>query len=534
MKTNIYSISFYIVFNLLQVFAGNADAKEIQVRAVFKKPEIISSDQIEFYTGKSRGLQLSNKQCFEFILPESLRGRIPDYAYIRHRKEYVYSSRNQNGLDINNAWLQVSFHNPEDRKWYIWSDQFGPIKRSAARSADKPKKNTLYNFIQNVGFFSPDKVRITNLAEGDPKLAISSVHALGIVFLNQRKSNDSVTRVFSRYSQPNSLTLRYIVDKEHGLELQKGNSFVFAIPEKLQNKSVFHIILKHRKAFSLAYDPLNPEAFDPDAAYVRIEARDRRSGYWHCWADRSSLAKFSEVRAHDNAENETLHNCLRTFGPILPDKIRVTNVGQGDPLRSVSRIHELEIVFFPDLVSSMVLENIFTPETVFCRPDKNKPVSLLGGGPRLGGKFPGALVLGKNLGKRISLIKQLPEEYRFDTGPMDDEQYKVNSDGELLIRLPQGKKIESVELAIGDLDITSKSFNKDGYFGRSGSAQASVILVGEKKSELPLLTNNNIGMAGIIVCGGPTREFITGINNFIKIVVKNDNAFLMGYRILLK
>jgi len=159
---------------------------------------------------------------------------------------------------------------------------------------------------------------------------------------------------------------------------------------------------------------------------------------------------------------------------------------------------------------------------------------LLGGGPRLGGKFPGALVLGKNFRERINKIEQLPEEYRFKTGSQSGRGYKINDEGELLIKLPDNKKIESVELAIGDLDITAMDYNKDGYFGRSGRAQASIYLIKEDKQDLPLLTDNNIGMAGLVVCGGPTEEYITGNNDFIKVRVENDNAFLMGYRILLK
>jgi len=60
---------------------------------------------------------------------------------------------------------------------------------------------------------------------------------------------------------------------------------------------------------------------------------------------------------------------------------------------------------------------------------------LLGGGPRLGGKFPGALVLGKNFRERINKIEQLPEEYRFKTGSQSGRGYKINDEGELLMNV---------------------------------------------------------------------------------------------------
>lgn len=527
-------ILFFILISVTQTYAHLVCNSAQTIRFTFKKPTQLSADKIEFKIGKTRGLQLKNQQCFEFIVPEVFRNRIPDYSYIRHRKEHVYYSENDKGLDPNNPWVQVTFHNPEDNRWYVWSDQFGPLKRSAARPDEKPKKNTLYNFRQNVGVFSPDKIRITNLAQGDPELAIASIHKLGMVYLNQRETEASKTTVFTEYFQPNNLTLRFIADYEHGMQLKKNHSFVFAIPEQLQNKSIFHIILKHRKALSLAHDPLNPEAYDPNAAYILVEAHNKETGYWHKWADRSSLAKFSEVRTHDNPEDETLHNCLRTFGAISPDKIRLTNVGLGEPDKCISRIHELEVVFYPDVASSESIEKIFTPETSFSKPQTGQPVPLLGGGPRLDGKFPGALVLGKNFQKRIEAIQQLPQKHSFKTAAKSSKGYKITEEGDLLIKLPVNKQIESIELAIGDLDITAMDYNKDGYFGRSGRAQASIYLLKEGKRAFTLLTANNIGMAGMIVSGGPTENYVTGNNDFIKVEVENDNAFLMGYRVLLK
>ena len=103
-----------------------------------------------------------------------------------------------------------------------------------------------------------------------------------------------------------------------------------------------------------------------------------------------------------------------------------------------------------------------------------------------------------------------------------------------MIKLPPNKQIESVELAIGDLDITAMDYNKDGYFGRSGRAQASIFLLKDDKKALPLLTDNNIGMAGMVVSGGPKEAYVTGNGDYIMVEVENDNAFVMGYRILLK
>ncbi|GAB4271908.1 MAG: hypothetical protein Kow0029_10030 [Candidatus Rifleibacteriota bacterium] len=506
-----------------------------RVKATFKKAELTGLDSFEFTIGKDRGIQLKGNETFEFVIPDCFAGRIPDYAYIHHRKEIFYFKPDKNGIDPEDAILEVSFHDPKSGKWIKWSDQFGSGKRSAVRAPYKPKKNTLYNFCNNVGNFSPDLIRITNIANPGQKMAISSVHKIGMVYLTKEDpKNLIIDKKFNKPLEINKLAIRYILDSEKGLELKKNHAFDFLIPVKYQTNHIFHVVLKHRKDPKFAADPDNYDAYDPNAAYILCEARDRKTGFWHRWADRSSLAKFSEVREPGNPEDETLHNCLRTFGPIEPDRFRLINCGTGDEKKCIANIHELEIVFAPDIENCQVLERLFTPETSFNNPGKNILVPLLGGGPRLGGRFPGALVLGPGRKSRIAAIKALPEKYFFEVGKDSEGEYSINSDGELIIRLPAGKIVESVELAIGDLDITSLEYNKDGYFGRSGMAEASIFLDKNESESIPLVINNNLGMAGMVVAGGPVSKYVTSGNDSIRIRISNDVAFLMGYRILLR
>jgi hypothetical protein len=508
--------------------------KDKNCRAIFTRHEIKDNDSIEFNLGRGRGLQLRNRQYFEFIIPESFQGRIPDYAYIHHRKEFVYFKPDENGMDNDNPWIQTAFRNFQTGEWKIWADQFGSKKRSAMRPDEKPKKNTLYNFLEHVGNFAPDRVRIFNLAEGNPELAVASIHKLGLVFLSQKDSDPLTNKVFTDYEKLNRLTLRYDLDKKTGLKLLQNHSFEFVIPENFRNRSIFHIILKHRKDPIYAANPDDFDAFDPNAAYILCEARNQKTGYWHKWADRSSLAKFSEVRTADNPEDETLHNCLRTFGQIEPDRFRLTNVGKGDPDKCIANVHAVEIMFAPDLKNSETIEKIFTPDTSFSRPDLGRPVPLLGGGPRLSGRFPGALVLGKGHEQRIKAIENLPEKHQFETGSRLGENYQIDTNGDLLIKLPSQRAIESIELAIGDLDITSLEYNKDGYFGRSGKAEVSIFIEKQNRESIPLLLKNNLGMAGMVLCGGPGFDYLTDPGDRLRIVVSNDIAFLMGFRILLK
>ncbi len=184
-------------------------------------------------------------------------------------------------------------------------------------------------------------------------------------------------------------------------------------------------------------------------------------------------------------------------------------------------------MFAPAREGNSIIEEIFTPETAFSNQADKRPVPLIGGGARLAGKFPGAILLGRNRAARQQKLEQLPEQHRFAVGSGED------ADGNLRIALPAGHRIELVEIAIGDLDITSLEYNKDGYFGRSGSAQASIFIEPAAGRRLPLIENNNVGMAGIITCGGPNENYQTQNGDRLLIEVSNDEAFLMGYRVTL-
>jgi hypothetical protein len=292
-------------------------------------------------------------------------------------------------------------------------------------------------------------------------------------------------------------------------------------------------VLKHRKDPQYAQDPTNPDAFDPNAAYILCELQSKETGAWHRWADRSSMAKFSEVRTNDNPEDETLHNGLRTFGLIPPSRFRLTNVGTGKPHKAVSHVHSLELVFLPDTEGLTYIEEIYTPETAFNNISKGILVPLLGGGPRLGGKFPNAVVLGIRADTRIQAISRLHKRFQFPLPQDTGKNAYLDDKNRLHISLPAQKTLEQVEIAIGDLDITSTTYNKDGYFGRSGRAEASIFLL--NKDDLnrkhPLILRNNIGMAGFISVGAPYAGFRTRKGDEIVIQVNFDAAYLMGYRI---
>lgn len=507
-------------------------AEATRVKAEFRKYERLDADTILFKSGVGHGITLTDGEAVEFVIPEGFRGRLPNYSVIKHRKDPVFID-DPRAYDEDSPWISVYFRDSATGIWHAWQDQFGPEKRAAVAPWFKPKQNTLYNFPEYVGRFSPDKVRVVNRGSGDLSRAVASINSLEIVYLTAEERCAGANKTIAADALvKNTLTIEYGVSSENGVELRPGHSIEFVFPAEFAGRNIASVILKHRKDPAFAADPSNYEAFDPDAAYILCEARSSLDKNWYRWADRSSFAKFSEVRTADNPENETLHNGLRTFGRIAPDRFRLTNVAKGNPDRAIASFHGLEIVFEPTASVTRRIEKIFTPETAFSNSKAGNPVPLLGGGPRLSGRFPGAVLLGAGRKERVAALAALPEQHRFETCE-DPAPAVVNADGSLQIPLPAKCHIQQVELAIGDLDVTSLEFNKDGYFGRSGSAQVSVCILKSSGQQIELLKGGNVGMAGWIVCGGPVENYVTESGDSLLISVENDVAMLMAYGISL-
>lgn len=535
LKTDFFCCPSFVVlimFLLLTQTMHGFAADEIKVKAEFRRFEKLDPDTILFKSGVGHGITIGDGEAVEFVIPAEFRGRVPDYSVIKHRKDRSFME-DPRAFDENSAWISVLFRDSATGIWHKWQDQFGPEKRAAVAPWFKPKQNTLYNFPEYVGRFMPDRVRVINRGSGDVDRAVASISSLEMVFLTAADRCTAENKTISADSRiKNTLAIEYSVAKPEGLELRPGHSIEFVFPAGFAGRNIASVILRHRKDPVFAVDQTYFDAFDPDAAYILCEAHSSIDQNWYRWADRSSFAKFSEVRTADNPENETLHNCLRTFGRIAPDRFRITNVAKGNPEKAIANFHGLEVVFEPVASVTQRIEKIFTPDTAFSDSRAGNPVPLLGGGPRLNGRFPGAVLLGAGRQARAAALAALPDQHYFEICE-DPSPAGIETDGSLRLPLPPGCVIQQVELAIGDLDITSLEYNKDGYFGRSGSAQVSVSILKEGGSRIHLLENGNVGMAGWITCGGPVEKYVTGLHDSLLINVENDVAMLMAYGISL-
>ncbi|PKK91179.1 MAG: hypothetical protein CVV64_05260 [Candidatus Wallbacteria bacterium HGW-Wallbacteria-1] len=500
------------------------------------------ADTILFRTENDDGADIYPGTAMVFDIPLEFRGRILSHGMVRFRKRSERAP--EKGWDSNNAYISFWVHLPGDQKspggsWRIWKDQFGSEKRASAGSALKPKKNTFFNCLQLIGDSGSDRVAISCRGEGDRNLSIATFHELRLVFLGESdsvKPDLRVIRTFSSCGKVNGSTLQYLVNRAEGLSLRHGESLDFEIPEKFQNQHLQYAILTHRKDPSLAVDPGNPDVWDPNPSYVLFEAHDHKRGFWHRWVDRNGSAKFSEIRDAAMPEDEILHNCMKALGTLFFDRVRLTNVGFGDVKKSIASIHELQLVFRPDLSDAHVHQRIYTSETVFPEPGNGRPVPLFGGGPRLAGKFPGALALGVRSYSRISEIIALPEMYGFTVSADPGSGNRIDTLRRLHIKLPVGSEFLYFEMALGDLDSTCLTWNKDGYFGRSGSAEVNIYLRNPRQPgrDCLLLANANVGMACLLAVSPPDGTVMTEEGDEIVIEAVRDVVFLMGYRIYTK
>ncbi len=488
-------------------------------------------DTISYAAIATEGVAIQAGESLWCALPSSFRTRALQYAVARYAKDPACSP-GPGVRDPHPAWIGLRARPAGSSEDVIWKDQFGPNKFVPE---GRPKQSTFLGFQELLDGRAIDGVSVSNDAPAGTASGSMRLHRLDLVFLHRglRSLPDAVRR-FTQPDEINTLARRFRLDTRNGLELAPGHSFEFELPGAAEFPWIAYLVLKHRKDPALvASSTANADGWDPNPAYILVEIHDARTGLWTRWADRYGAAKFSEPRAADNPEDETLHNGLRTFGRIRADAIRITNVGKGDPRLSVGRIHELQVVYCPDTASTRSFGQTFTPETAFNDPEKGILIPLLGGGPRLEGRFPGAVPLGPGRRERIAAIAALPASHTFPVTIEPEGPCRVDGLGRLVIPLPERGRLAMAEVAIGDLDVTSMEQNKDGFYGRTGRAELTAWLRNRNVPgrQYPVLIRNNVGMAGLIMMGAPGAAGPLQAGDELVLSVNFDVAFLMGYRI---
>lgn len=495
-------------------------------------PEKIDAHTLKYTFGDKSGLEIKDQEQFIMCIPESFQDKVLDYTQIKYRKDKKYSVEK---WDKNSAYIYFYIHRKLDDCWFAWKDQFGFRKRAATGSEKRPKKNCFYDISGITGFYPSDMVVLENRGVGDITKAVANIHELKLVFMQNSKDNYNADpdRVFNHPVRKNAPTLSYIINEKTGVELKKWKYWKFIIPEEFIEQKLLFSILVHRKDPSRGNIKSGKRDMHP--AYVLFQAHDKETGFYKNWVDSNGDKKYSEIRSAKNPEDETLHNCMKAFGNIKIDHFILKNVGFGDFDKAVANIHRIDLVFRPELKNTFYRTKIYTPDTEFSDASKGKIVPLFGGGPRTDGKFENAVLLGSRRYQRIRKINSLPEKYRFTVNDSSDFDNYLDGLGRLHISLPVGNKLDFIEVAVGDLDITSMSANKDGYYGRSGRSEINLYLnnIITHNREY-LIVRGNVGMAGLLAASPRQSEYV--IKNGDELIIESnfDVSFLMGYRLTLK
>jgi hypothetical protein len=334
--------------------------------------------------------------------------------------------------------------------------------------------------------------------------------------------DESVDAIIDEPRVLSNTTLKYTLPEPEGRELRPGRSLVFMVPEEFKNKREAYLrdlVLMHRKGEKYVKD-IGSDRHDPYGAYSRVEVHDQETGQWVQWVDPKGYSpdKFAEPRPSADPENEVLHDWVATVGKIRPDAIKVTNVGQS-PDYSVSQVHGVEMILFPELEGVKYNERIYTPGTSFIDLENNQSMPTYGGGSRTEGIYTQAIPL--------NLSSQPLYELGHDPGP--EAQLTSTT---LKIDLQPGQKIVQIEVSVGDtehLDHINPKTNRQTRLGYSK------LWVGIEKAGSGnidwFIQNANIPPQGVIA-GGPKPE-LSQVEQGDKLVIeaRQDTAYVMGWRV---
>ncbi|KKS44457.1 MAG: hypothetical protein UV48_C0001G0029 [Candidatus Azambacteria bacterium GW2011_GWA2_42_9] len=317
-------------------------------------------------------------------------------------------------------------------------------------------------------------------------------------------------------------TINYELNEYGGRELRSERRIGFIIPKEFHNRLVRDVILKHRKDNKYA-ENIGPDRHDPHGAYSLVELHDWADKKWVGWVDPKghSPIKFAEPRSANDPENEVLHDWIATVGKIQSDAVRVTNVGN-DRAYSVSQIHGLEIVFFPELENVSYKQRIYSSGTHFIDLENNNLSPAYGGGSHTEGIYQGAIALNQ---RGVALY-----ELRKNPGPEAILEQKC-----LRIKLEAGQSLVQVEIAIGDSEHLERINTKTNRKIRFGYAK---LWVGIKKKNSDKINwfvkNANIPPQGVISGAPKLNESHIEDGDELIIEGRDDATYIMGWRLAYK
>lgn len=369
-----------------------------------------------------------------------------------------------------------------------------------------------------------------------PKVPVSKIKGLSKNIAKQlaeadKKDGLDVVKVVTKPTVVTCTTARYDISPE--VELKPNQAAYFEVPEEFKNRPVTLALLNHRqdpelpsnKGFKTGvYD--TPPGRTSFQIFTENEA-EGGAGEWRYYNNPSGGKKGSKFAAPSyEPEHETLfgwykkgHGNANTdkidYWEVKPKAIRLISVGKNPVLVSSITLQ----VAPPKIHSSEV--TIFSPGTEFGKhvTEENQK---FGGGQSKFGHFPDSIPLGY-------------EDSPKDKAKLPKGWKKVGN--KLIIPIPKGKILASVEVAAGDThpDYDPKDpaaeKNEDGGFGTSGWSKMSLYRVKKDGTRETLVKNENVPPQGIISGSAKDCNAVSAEGETIEIEANGDTSYLMGVRL---
>lgn len=335
-------------------------------------------------------------------------------------------------------------------------------------------------------------------------------------------------KVPSATEKPTARTCSSVTYRFPEKTLKPGDMLEFEVPQDLRDRGVAFMILGHRQPLQKK----KVDQWDESPGLTSVQVLGTFGGSptggsptpsWRYWSGNASGelgAKYAEPRSEDDPEMENLYDWAKighrsivgegfSNAPLMPQALRLVSMGK-DPVL----VSEVTLKVSPPPAATFTA-GIFSKGTVFPAPGKSEGPRFGGGqGDAYKGTFPGALPLNGGHGEANP---ELPGGWKLERGA-------------LLIPIPKGRKLASVDIACGDSHPDGKQ-NSDGGWGIQGWGKLTVELRRGDGTREALMSRENVPPEGLLVASPTVCDRISGDDEWLSIRGEGDTVYVMGVRI---
>lgn len=333
--------------------------------------------------------------------------------------------------------------------------------------------------------------------------------------LVKNEKHGNIVKVYHLPTKINSLSLEYNIPE---IILNPRDILYFYIPEKFKDMTLSWLGFSHRQ------DEENSTSRDlnPGLTSALVYSSSKPGDEFRHWGGPASgplASKFAERGIYP--EYDALYewplkghrgfvNKKKSFELISPNVVRIQNVGT-----DLVHFSKLDLKINPSKYS-IIKDSIFTKKSKFGAIETMKG-RFYGGGQRLRGTFPNAIVL---TAKSTPRQPKLPSNFRV-------------LKNKLKIALIPNEKFSFIQIMCGD-SYPDRIINRDGGYGTSGNARINISIKNRYSGKSRLLAKNiNIPPEGIITSSALDEDTIVEAGDELIITngVTKSPIYIMATRV---